>query len=109
MESIANDGPDHLWLALSRYYYRYYESKYMIKSEIKEKMKLVIISNPVAIQLQAVWVKLTAITGPKNSPQIAPSPIPTMHSESPIFNWLNLAVDFWDSANSALFENDFLM
>ena len=46
-------------------------------------MKLEIIRQIVAIQLDAFCSKLNAITGPKKKPAIAPRIIPTMHSEEP--------------------------
>lgn len=47
-------------------------------------MKLDMIRQPVAIQLQAVWLKLTASIGPKLYPAMAPSNAPIMHSDMPV-------------------------
>ena len=46
-------------------------------------MKLEIIRQPVAIQLEVVCSRLNAITGPKKKPAIPPRIIPTIHSEEP--------------------------
>ena len=46
-------------------------------------MKLETIRQIVAIQLDAFFSKLNAITGPKREPAIAPRIIPTMHCEEP--------------------------
>ena len=46
-------------------------------------MKLEMIRQIVAIQLDAFCSKLNAITGPKKIPVITPRIIPTMHSDDP--------------------------
>ena len=47
-------------------------------------MKLAKIKHPVAIQLHAVLLKLTAINGPKKYPPIAPNKSAIIHSDIPI-------------------------